>query len=65
MSEITVTLSRLSGLNLLGRCEERLEEIERQAAAHPHLPMRDPATVQSYESAANALAEALGVKRPE
>lgn len=56
---ININISTLSALNLLTLTENRLAEIERLALEHPDLPMRDPATIRSYEEAAAALRAAI------
>jgi hypothetical protein len=59
MNEITITLNSLSALNVLGLIEQRLAEIDKLAAEHPDLPMRDEQTVASYKAAKTAITNEL------
>jgi hypothetical protein len=58
MSDIHVELTYAGALQIKSLIENRLEEIERLAAKHPNLPMRDPATVAVYEHTLKSLEKA-------
>jgi len=60
MQEVTITIPFAAALNLKHLVEARLEEIERLAKQYPDLPMKDPATVESYAAAQRALVAAVG-----
>lgn len=59
MTEVTVTLSVLSAMNVISLIDRRLEEIEELAVKHPDLPMRDPQMIADYESAKQTLKAAV------
>jgi len=58
-STITVELSVGSAYMLQTCVEERLAEIDRLAAKHPTLPMKDPQTVAYYNAALEVIRKAL------
>lgn len=62
MTTCLVELDFLAVMNLETLVSERMKEIERLAAKHPTLPMKDPQTWACYERAVAALRKAANEK---